>query len=543
MLQSTSPLLAHRLQNASLLVLSLVFLPLDTLILLVSLVACRVFPSKVISNREAARHRDASFTRRKVLVTGVGMTKGLALARLFYEAGHDVIGADFEPDGAWACGRVSAAVGKFYRLEQPNAKAGAAPYIQTLLDVVTREKVELWISCSGVASAVEDGMAKEIVEARTACKAIQFDVETTQTLHEKHSFMAHTKDVVGLTVPETHEVTSRGAVLDVLRAAPQGRKYIMKTIGVDDAVRGDLTLLPKKCERETVEHLARLNISGETPWILQEFIQGREYCTHALVVAGWVKAFVACPSAELLMHYHALPAESPLSRAMLAFTQIYAASGGTVFTGHLSFDFMVREDQDGGKDGRRNADPREIVLYPIECNPRAHTAVVLFNGRTSTSTSTRTAATTMVQAYLSIFEDVGHHHLNRTADSDIDIVHPVTQDKYFWTGHDLVTLVLLPTSSLFLTLFSALASVSVSRSGAPSSTGIGIRASFTHLIQSYTLFLHRLLTWRDGTYEPWDPLPWWWLYHVYWPVRFWACLRDGRKWSRVNVSTAKMFEC
>ncbi|OAG42594.1 hypothetical protein AYO21_03179 [Fonsecaea monophora] len=542
MLQRNSPLLAHRLQNASLLILSLVFLPLDTLILLVSLVVGKVFPSKVISNREAARHRDASFTRRKVLVTGVGMSKGLALARLFYEAGHDVIGADFEPDGAWACGRVSSALGKFYRLEKPDAKAGAAPYIQTLLDVVTKEKVELWISCSGVASAVEDGMAKEVVEARTACKAVQFDVQTTQTLHEKHSFMAHTRDVVGLTVPETHEVASREAVLDVLRAAaPHGRKYIMKTIGVDDAVRGDLTLLPKKYERETVEHLARLNISKAAPWILQEFIQGREYCTHALVMAGKVKAFVACPSAELLMHYQALPAESPLSRAMLAFTRKYAASGGRGFTGHLSFDFMVREDQDGGKDGKGNVDPRDIVLYPIECNPRAHTAVVLFNGRTGTSIST--AATAMVQAYLSIFEDVDHHHLNRTADSGIDIVHPVAQEKYFWTGHDLVTLVLLPTLSLFFALFSGLASVSLPRSRAPSSTGIGIRASITHLTQNYTLFLHRLLTWRDGTYEPWDPLPWWWLYHVYWPVRFWACLRDGRKWSRINVSTAKMFEC
>ncbi|KIX98627.1 uncharacterized protein Z520_05928 [Fonsecaea multimorphosa CBS 102226] len=495
MLQGNSPLLAHRLQNASLLILSLVFLPLDTLILIVSLLVSKVLPNEPKSNREATQRR-AGFRRRTVLVTGVGMTKGLVLARLFHAAGHDVLGADFEPDGALVCGRVSSSLKRFYRLQKPNPKSGAAPYIQNLLDIVLREKVELWISCSGVASAVEDGMAKEVVEARTDCRAIQFDVKTTQTLHEKHSFMEHTK-AIGLTVPETHEITSRAAVQSILRNAPPGRKYIMKTIGVDDSVRGDLTLLPKKSDLETSEHIARLRISPDSPWILQEFIQGKEYCTHSLVVRGHVKAFVACPSAELLMHYQALPIESALSQAMMEFTKTYAASGGEGFSGHLSFDFMVWDENAAG--------PRNVVLYPIECNPRAHTAVALFNG----------TATAMVDAYLSVLEN---SHSQRT---DTRIVRPITNDKYYWTGHDLVTRAILPTVS-FLTL-----------SG----------ASIWDLSQSYTTFLSHLFTWRDGTYVLWDPLPWWWLYHVYWPMRFWGCIRRGRKWSRINVSTAKMFEC
>ncbi|OAP61698.1 hypothetical protein AYL99_03901 [Fonsecaea erecta] len=494
MLQATSSLLAHRVQNASLLILSLVFLPLDTLILIVSLFISKVIPSKVESNRNVAL-RDAESTRRTVLVTGIGMTKGLVLARLFYEAGHDVIGADFEPDGALVCGRVSSSLKRFCRLQKPDTRSGAAPYIQSLLDIVVREKVELWISCSGVASAVEDGMAKEVVEARTDCKAIQFDVKTTQTLHEKHSFMEHTKSI-GLTIPETHEITSRAAVQNILRNAPPGRKYIMKTIGVDDSVRGDLTLLPKKTDLETSEHIARLKISVDSPWILQEFIKGKEYCTHSLVIRGQVKAFVACPSAELLMHYTALPAQSALSLAMLEFTKVYAANGGVDFTGHLSFDFMVRDED--------TTDPRNIVLYPIECNPRAHTAVALFNGTTA-----------MVGAYLSVFEDP-HGQTDTT-----QIVRPLTNDKYYWTGHDLVTLVILPALS-FLTL-----------SG----------TSITGLWEGYATFLNHLLLWKDGTYALWDPLPWWWLYHVYWPMRFWGCIRQGRKWSRVNVSTAKMFEC
>ncbi|EXJ93450.1 hypothetical protein A1O1_01842 [Capronia coronata CBS 617.96] len=496
MLDGTSSILAHRLQNLSLLLLSLVFFPLDMFILAISFFIQSTLHNKATRSRDLARNKPA-FQRRTVLVTGVGMTKGLAIARLFYQAGHDVIGADFEPDGALVCGRVSKSLRRFYRLGSPDAKNGSALYIQSLLDIIAQEKVDLWISCSGVASAVEDGMAKEVVEARTPCKAIQFDVKSTQTLHEKHSFIEYTKSM-GLTVPDTHEVTSRAAVEDILRDAPGGRKYILKTIGVDDSVRGDMTLLSKDSASETSKYIARLRISFESPWILQQFIKGREYCTHSLVIGGRVKAFVACPSAELLMHYEALPSDSPLSKAMLQFTTEFAAKGGPGFTGHLSFDFMVVDDGDLDLDGG------SIALYPIECNPRAHTAVALFNGSMK-----------MVDGYLSVLQ------ANTSLKEDVsEVITPVQKDSYYWVGHDLVTLLLLPTLS-FLTF----------------------DKSLSDLVRDYAAFVSHLLTWRDGTYETWDPLPWWWLYHVYWPERFLTCLRAGQKWSRLNVSTTKMFQC
>ncbi|KAK5056823.1 hypothetical protein LTR84_012355 [Exophiala bonariae] len=432
------------------------------------------------------------FQPRTILVTGVGMTKGLVLARSFYEAGHKVLGADFEANGAPVCGRVSRALTSFHPLRKPDVVSGSAPYLQSLLDIIITEEVDIWVSCSGVASAVDDGMAKEIIEARTDCKAIQYDVKTTEMLHEKHSFIEHTKSL-GLTVPETFEITKRNTVEELLRNTPHGRKFIMKTIGMDDSVRADMTLLPKATQEETSRHIARLKISEKTPWILQQFIKGKEYCTHSLVVNGHVKAFVACPSAELLMHYEALPADSSLSRAMLAFTKTYAEGGGQGFTGHLSFDFMVEDPLSNDASG--------IVLYPIECNPRAHTAVALFNGMQS-----------MIDGYLSVLPD--------HSASENRLMIPQRKDKYYWVGHDLVTKVILPTAQ-FLTL----------------------NTSLSILLSNYKIFLLHFFIWKDGTYEIWDPLPWWWLYHVYWPMQFLSCIRTGRKWSRLNVSTTKMFEC
>ncbi|KEF51522.1 uncharacterized protein A1O9_12439 [Exophiala aquamarina CBS 119918] len=493
MLDASSSVLLHRLQGTALIAFSIVFLPLDTSIFVISYLLSYVFHNICEENRKIARS-DPNFKPRNVLVTGVGMTKGLVLARAFYEAGHNVVGADFEANGSLVCGRVSKSLRAFRPLRRSDVKNGASPYIQSLLDIILKEKIEIWVSCSGVASATEDGIAKEIIEVRTNCKAIQFDLKTTEMLHEKHSFIEHTRSL-GLNVPETHEITSRSAVENLLRNSPEDRKFIMKTIRMDDSARADMTLLPKATPQETSKHIAKLKISEKTPWILQQFIEGREYCTHSLVVNGKVRAFVACPSAELLMHYEALPHNSTLSQAMLAFTKKYASNGGPGFTGHLSFDFMVEASAPSESSG-------EIVLYPIECNPRAHTAVALFGGTPG-----------MICGYLSILDDAPSLDHGQLAT-------PRQADKYCWVGHDLVTMVVLPSLAFFT-----------------------LHISFPDLISSYKSFLEHLFLWKDATYEMWDPLPWWWLYHVYWPMQFLSCIRAGKKWSRINVSTTKMFEC
>lgn len=484
MLKRDSPPYAFFAQNVSLLVLSFIFLPFDTFVLFVTYLSNRLFPS--YPQNAPPRHR------KTILVTGVGMSKGLVLARLFHKAGHRVIGADFEPRGARVCGRVSNSLTRFRPLTKPTEASGSAAYTADLLRIIKHERVDLWVSCSGVASAVMDGEAKEAIEKATDCRAIQYNIKTTEMLHEKHSFIAHTASL-GLTVPETHTITDRGAVRDIFADAKQsGRKYIMKPVGMDDSARADMTLLPRPSPAETDKHLARLNITPSNPWIVQQFIRGGEYCTHALVVRGRVKAFAACPSAELLMHYEPLPDNAPLTQAMLAFTRTYAKAGGKSFTGHLSFDFLVEEAD------ARQKDPAKITLYPIECNPRAHTAVVFFNDTPA-----------MVEAYLSLLEDV---------DVDAPLVTPVRPAKYYWIGHDLVEMGIISAYGLF--------------------DGMTTLNDYADELRE---LLSHILTWRDGTYERWDPLPWWWLYHVYWPMQFLNSILYSQPWSRINVSTTKMF--
>lgn len=487
MLDSDSSRTSHILQNVALLLLSATFFPFTLVTVLLNLATTRVlglFRGWNVNSKRASRPKT-------VLVTGVGMSKGLALARAFEQCGHRVVGADSETNGILSPGRFSNALSRFYGLQKPAAKLGSGPYIQGLLSIIQNEGIDLWVSCSGVASAVEDGEAKEIVEKRTDCRAIQFDVATTQKLHEKHTFIDEVQSM-GLITPETHMITSHRQVQDTLRNAPSGRKYIMKPIGMDDAARGDMTLLPKASWEQTLKHVNGLQISDKQSWILQQFVKGEEFCTHALVINGKVKVFASCPSSELLMHYEALPEGAPLNLAMLRFTQRFAANYGKGFTGHLSFDFLVEET--------RQQDPEQIVLYPIECNPRAHTAVVLFE-----------KAPDMVSAYVSLLDKEV---------SPPNVVYPKRPEKYYWIGNDIVEHFILPTGRILL-----------------------LRSSVTSYLNHLFTFWMHVLFWTDGTYSVEDPLPLLALYHIYWPMQLLDCIRSGQKWSRLNVSTLKMFEC
>jgi hypothetical protein len=448
------------------------------------------------------------------------MTKGLAVARIFYRAGHRVIGADFEPYGIPVVGHFSSSLSKFYRLPKPTTERKSAEYIKELVRIIKDEKAELWASVSGEASALEDGEAAEVIEKETSCKVIQFGLTLTETLHDKYSFIENTKRL-NLNVPDTHLVTSENEALALLypeKARPKanGKMYIMKSIIVDDSNRANMTLLPRPTLKETEMHIRQLNPTPFRPFVLQQYVFGPEYCAHSLIIAGKVRAFVACPSAEMLLHYNALPTSSALSQAMLLYLSTYASRTGSKMTGHFSIDFLVEESVAAAAETRFGVSEREVKewmgrLYPIECNPRANTAVVLFADE----------AEDLADAYLSVLP---HHEPKGISNGHRDpyslVVPKPDVPGYYWIGHDFATRVLLPVLRFLR-------------------REVGI----LQVGGSWMEFVEHLVYWRESTYEVWDPWPAWWAYIGYWPARFAVSLWEGGRWSRVNVATTKVFGC
>ncbi|KAI8958458.1 hypothetical protein F5Y11DRAFT_38895 [Daldinia sp. FL1419] len=498
-----------------LIILSLILLPLSISIVSLCLVS-RAFYDE-FHQRSKNRLRE-EFSEETVLITGVGMAKGLTLARAFYMSGHRVIGADNEGPLIPCPGRYSRSLSGFYGLPKSKAKISGETYNSRLIDVIRIEDVKIWVSCSGVANAIQDAQAMEAIERNTSCKCIQFDPQITSTLHEKGLFMEECENL-GLSIPETHRVESKYdafRILSICATLNPKRKYILKPVGMDDLHRGRMTILPLDSEGETKSYISQLPISDLNPWILQQYIPGgREYCTHALIIRGAVRCFVACPSSDFLMHYELLQ-DSSLWKAMLAFTVefVQRSPRPEAITGHLSFDFMTSEE-DVNHDGFRRH------IYAIECNPRAHTAVVLFGQRGP-------EAHAMVQAYLSLTrgdQEIIAPDPNSKSKLLSDIEEPIVtpsldvQPRY-WIGHDLVSLFLRP-------IFQRCTRSDTSK----------------HAVSRILEFISHLLLWKEGTFEVWDPLPALILNHVYWPMTILSAWWRGNSWSRINVSTTKMFAC
>lgn len=496
----------HTLKNLALLCLSLALLPLDTAIVLAVSIWHR------LAGKTQQDHAKVPEPLRKtVLVTGVSMSKGLALARLFHRAGHRVIGADSH---RLAPGRVSATLEAFYRLPPPRKtpfgdddEIEDDPYALALLDIVKKEKVDLWVSVSDVTAVVQDALAKDMIESQTPAKAVQLSAKYVRTLHNKDSFMEYTRHLE-LPAPDTEVVRGKSAIIDFLnkrgglRAHPGANRYLLRRNGVHDAARCDMPLLPLATEQETLRCIEKMTLEDGDEYMMQEYLQGHEFCTHALVVRGRVRAFVACPSSDTLMHYQALPPESPLSRFMLAFTETIAETEGEDFTGHVSFDFMAKTWSGG------DSKHEDVHVFPIECKPRVHTAVVLFNDTPE-----------LVGEYLSLLQPEPP-----IPEEVTPVVVPKNPKSYYWIGQDLVQHFLSPTLE------------SLSRDPRDGRRA-GEVSSFLNHVRNWRNWRN----WKDGTFEVWDPWPWWWLYHVYWPVQFVKYLVWGR-WQKLNVSTGKAFQ-
>ncbi|EJU01176.1 hypothetical protein DACRYDRAFT_108508 [Dacryopinax primogenitus] len=309
---------------------------------------------------------------------------------------------------------------------------------------------------------------------------------------------------LGMPYPQSYTVTSVDQAIAIISSHPVSRPLILKaSVALDDIGRTDWTFYPIQGDHSCTLTRKKLNnlpipISEHEPFLLQEFIRGAEYCTHALVVENQLRAFVCCPSSNMVMRY--LAAEENISKKAEEWTTDFLAAYSkerpeAPFTGHLSMDFIHRKEDDS--------------LYPIECNPRVHTAVSLLAQDTA-----------LVDAYLSVLPSCDQER----SDYQQPMVHTQPDTSPLsWHGHMWFT-VFLP--YLF-----------------PILTRIGLHPTFDYIVTDEEA--KSQLPYTDATWDPDDPWPFFALYHVQWPwylARF-LVMRRHKRWNRFNVSTGTMFEC
>ncbi|MDJ0675465.1 MAG: ATP-grasp enzyme [Calothrix sp. MO_167.B42] len=340
-MENLSPVLLRTsalLRSLGTLVLLTLAFPFNLIIVAVALIwnwiTSPVRKAKVIDNPQ------------NILITGGKMTKALQLARSFHGAGHNVI--LIETDKYWLSGhRFSKAVKKFCTVPAPEKDADG--YCQAILKIVQQENIHAFVPVSSPVASYYDSLAGELIAPY--CQVIHFSPEVTQILDDKFTLCQKARSL-GLSAPKAFLITDPQQILD-FDFPGDGSKYLIKSIRYNSVFRLDMTKLPFAGMEDYVKNLP---ISEENPWTMQEFITGQEYCTHSTVRKGKIRLHCCSQSSPFQVNYEHI--EKP---------EIYAWVEKFVkelnLTGQISFDFIQTEDG---------------IVYPIECNPRTHSAITMF---------------------------------------------------------------------------------------------------------------------------------------------------------------------
>lgn len=281
-----------------------------------------------------------------IMVSGGKMTKALQLARSFHMAGHRVIMVEAEKYRLTGH-RFSRAVDRFYTVPKPDRDG----YTDALVEIVMKEGVDVYVPVCAPAASVHDSKAMAVLQEH--CEVLHFDPATIARLDDKGRF-AEEAEALGLSTPDAVRITDPQQVLD-FDFSRSKNPYILKSVPYDPLYRLDLTRLPRDSPAETEAFVRSLPISQDKPWVLQEFIEGQEYCTHSTVRSGRIQLHCCCESSAFQINYEMVD-RSDIDEWVRRFVS------GLSLTGQVSLDFIADGDS----------------VYAIECNPRTHSAITMF---------------------------------------------------------------------------------------------------------------------------------------------------------------------
>ena len=329
--------LLHAIHQLLQITISLWLLPLDNAILL----TCSILSRTTISNHRQKILQNVHFYPKTVLLTGIDTPEGLSLARHWQSQGHRVIGADIHSRSTSfrvrPGGSMSNTLSGYYPIPR-------AEYTSRILDIVNREKVDIWIPASSAQiSVVEDALAKQVIEARTACVCVHLDAELMGVFGHRESFSRFLGGK-NLPVVESHCVRSRDSVHRILHRSPT-KTYQMRRLRPVLNGKDEVVFLPKRTVSLTYSEVSELAVSEDVPWVLQQQSRLGEFIAEMLVIRGSVHAIHVRPVAGKPA-WGGSRTDEALVVTIHNLMERFARETGTGLTGHLAVNLMVDEEYD-----------------------------------------------------------------------------------------------------------------------------------------------------------------------------------------------------
>ena len=330
--------------------------------------------------------------RRTVLVSGVAHTKGLHIAKTLAKSGHRVILADAE-DFWCSAAQWSHFISKFYTVPNLNSRDSNEAYINGMIDIIKKEKVDWYIPVSHTKTALSDTIVKQrLVKLNPQVKCLVFDdPKLTVILDDKLLFLEQCQKF-NLRVPHFNQVDSVGEICEM---AEQGlflnSHYFLKPLLPYSVDRLNFTRIPSNAaefEKFIASYESKLN--SDNPYLVNQFIKGKEFAANAIVIRGNLQAFQVCPCSPVQIDYDVV-------RYPEIKKWVEKFSRAKQITGCISFDFIEDDDTED--------------VYCIECNPRLHSCVVSFHMHSNLERAIRGAMEGQFQLSAAVEPPVSSTHV------------------------------------------------------------------------------------------------------------------------------------
>jgi len=294
-----------------------------------------------------------------VLVTGGKMSKASAVARAVGRSGHKVFTAEILPY-RYCHTRYCTYVSKHYVLPRPVDEPEA--WQKAIKAIVAEQNIDLIIPCTAPIESSAYAHLRDVLPEHV--RVFAFDGKDSDELDNKYTFnQALVRG--GVPCPETGNMESfEDAVEFFKQKKAEGckKQFIVKPAVYDPSARTEILFLPIEDTEKQTAYLRSRNASHKTPYVIQEVLSEPEFGCYSTFTNGTLTGFELFQSCASCLVYQQLPDKKQFD-AVLNLNQKLGKTMG--LTGQLTLDVMHTADGE---------------LVPIECNPRIHSAVCLFEG-------------------------------------------------------------------------------------------------------------------------------------------------------------------
>jgi predicted ATP-grasp superfamily ATP-dependent carboligase len=278
-----------------------------------------------------------------ILLTGGRAPVTLELARLLSKAGYNIFVAD---SVKYYLSKYSKAVIKSFVI--PSPRFNYSGFIDALIIIIKQEKINLLIpTCEEIFY-----IGNALDQLTSLCTVFCESLDKLNLLHNKWEFIKKVEKL-GLVTPKTWLIKSQKDLSNLLETI-KNIKVILKP--VYSRFASNIFILD-----QSIKAMPILEINPQKPWLIQEFITGKHYCSYSIAHQGKLTAHGVYPTIYTAGKGACLYFELIDHPKILNWVKTFVMAEN--FTGQIAFDFI---------------ESAEGILYPLECNPRAISAIHLF---------------------------------------------------------------------------------------------------------------------------------------------------------------------